>query len=77
MDLKQPFLVDHEPVATKHADYDGFGIRSAAEAGLATASDRFLVLLTDCCIADRFFVFADRFFVLLTDFLDRFFSVDP
>jgi len=68
VDLKQPFLVDHEPVATKHADYDGFVIRSAAEAGLATATDRFLVLLTDCCVADRFFVFADRFFI----FADRF-----
>ena len=67
MDLKQPFLVDHEPVATKHADYDGFVIRSAAEAGLATATDRFLVLLPDCCVADRF-VFADRFVVLADRF---------
>ena len=60
MDLKQPFLVDHEAVATKHADHDGFVIRSAAEAGLATATARYLVLLIDCFVADRFFAFADR-----------------
>ena len=47
MDLKQPLPVDHEPVATKHADYARIVIRSAAEAGLATAADRCLGVAPD------------------------------